>query len=57
MASALDSGMEWATLMYSTSNGPSVMRSPGLTRLTGTGAASGSAAILAASRLAVKAVA
>ena len=41
MASALDSGIEWATLMYSTSNGPSGMRSPGLTIVTGTGAAPG----------------
>ena len=41
MASAWDSGIEWVTLMYSTSNGPSGMRSPALTTVTGTGAAAG----------------
>ena len=57
MASAFDSGIEWATLMYSTSNGPTAKRSPALTTVTGTCSAPGSLAILAASSPAVKAVA
>ena len=36
IASACDSGMEWVTLMYSTSNGPTVKRSPGVTIVIGT---------------------
>ena len=57
MASACDSGIEWATLMYSTSNGPTVMRWPALTIVTGTAAAPGSLASFADSRPAVNGVA
>ena len=57
IASALDSGMEWVTLMDSTSNGPTLKRLPGVTGVIGTTSAPGSLASFAMSRSAVKAVA
>ena len=51
------SGIEWATLMYSTSKGPTLNRPPGATMVTGITSAPGSEAALALSSPAVKAVA
>ena len=57
MASAFDSGIEWATLMYSTWNGPTVKRSPAATTVIGMALAPGSLASFAFSSPAVNAVA
>ena len=57
MISAFDSGIEWATETNSMSNGPSVMRPPSGTILTGMSGAPGSDWRLASSSAAVNGVA
>ena len=57
MISAWDSGIECATATYSTSNGPTVMRPPAGTMVTGISGAPGSPCRLASSNAAVNGVA
>ena len=57
IASALDSGIEWATLMKSTVNGPRFRRPPSGTTLTGICGAPGSDSRLASNKAAVNGVA
>ncbi len=57
IASALDSGIEWATLMKSMANGPSVSRPPSGTTFIGICGAPGSEARFASNKAAVNGVA